>query len=543
MPLYATSAVWYYTHNCNAFKMNYAIDIKEIILKESSHTAGNGTETFVYEPSVADEEPFGSLSLIGWVENKKNRLEFLPNLIASIIRREFYQLGNETAGTRFENALKKANAALADMEKTNKDIAKDVSFCAINIDEDKVRFSVFGDIIVLCGRAGEVIDMRGPRAAWPDKKKLFSTIISGDILPSDAFIFSTERVIDLFSAAGIQKLFTLPLAQQAEIITKIYEKNSAHIPCPDQAAILFEVKDARSVSPNRAWERIKTAVPPKVRWYKKLLAKLLPSKRGFFFYIALCIFAFLGWIIVTAAIQWNALRTISAQFIEAEARAKENTQEAAALLMRASEGARAFIPSLYFSTRARDISQEAHERLLHLFGMHQETPSILASLPTRAVKFTPRHLFNEGEFIYVFGTAPDMYLKVSAQSGETSFALLNLAQPFYTERMFAKDGDFYFINDTKKAAFVLFVKENTLMKVVKTLSAILATPSAQGERRVRDARYALQGENKIIKMKGKENKETFLLGNNHSLIDFDISREGDALFLLTKEKILVFPHQ
>lgn len=523
--------------------MNYTIDIKEIILKESPETAGNGTETFVYEPSIAHEELYGSLSLIGWIENRKIRLEFLPNLIASIIRREFYQPGDETAGMRFEKAMKRANAALADMEKTNKDIAKDVSFCVINIAHDKVRFSVFGDIIILFWRAGEVIDMRGPRNTWPERKKLFSTIISGDILPSDKFIFSTERVIDLFSTAGIQKLFTLTLARQADIITQIYQKNSAHIPFPNQAAILFEVKDARPVSSLTRLKRIKTTTPSKSKWHARCLIKLIPSKRIGLFFMMLFFGVFLARTALTMKVKWNALQNISAQFIAAEAHTKENMREAAALLIQAGAQARELIPSLYFSARAQHISREANERLLHLYGIHREVPSVLSSMATRAVVFAPNYIFDGEEFIYVFGTAPDMYLKVEKQSGETTFAFLNVSEQFHTERMLAKNDDFYFINDTKKAAFVFFPKENKLVKVAKTLAKIIATPSTQGMRRANTAEYVLKEKNKIMKNGAKGRKETFLLGADFQGIDFDVSQDNTALFLLTKEKIYSFPHQ
>lgn len=524
--------------------MNYRINIKEIILKESPNTSENGTETFVYEPSVADEEQFGSFSLIGWVENKKNKLEFLPNLIASIIRREFYKSGDETAGTRFENALKKANAALADMEKTNKDIAKDVSFCAINIAENKVRFSVFGDIIVLFWRAGEVINMRGPRTAWPAKKKLFSTIISGDILPSDKFIFSTERVIDLFSAAGIQKLCTLPLARQAEIITGIYQKNSAHIPFPDQAAILFEVKEARAVSPLISLKGAKIAVPHKLKWHAgRFLAKLFPSKRIFFSAIILPFLIYAAKTAATTVMQWNTLRNISLQFIETEVREKGNAGETAALLINAGVRAREIISSPYLSARAQKISREADEHLLHLYDIHQEIPFVLSSMATQAITFIPSYLFDGGEFIYVFGTTPDMYLKAKKQSGENSFVFLNGPEQFYAERMLAKDGDFYFINDTQKTAYVFFPKENKLVKVAKTISQILAAPSAQGMRRNNTAEYMLKEKNKIIKIGENGRKEIFFLGSNFQVIDFDPSHNGASLFLLTKEKILIFPHQ
>ena len=69
---------------------NYAISTKELILKQAKHKGG--TETFVYEPSNIEEEPLGNLYIIGWMKNGQKDLAFVPNLIASLMKREFYKV-------------------------------------------------------------------------------------------------------------------------------------------------------------------------------------------------------------------------------------------------------------------------------------------------------------------------------------------------------------------------------------------------------------------------------------------------------------------
>ena len=181
-------------------------------------------------------------------------MDFLSNLLASILRREFYKLNGGSAEVNFENALKKANASLADIAKTNADAAEDIGICATNISGSNIRFAKTGNIITLLFRDGKVTDMSkqskadnadGSPKKTKGKKNTFSSVVSGMIYPGDKFIFATEKIIDLFSEKGIAKLFSLNLDGQAEIITEIYQKNRQEIPIADQAVILLEIKEPR----------------------------------------------------------------------------------------------------------------------------------------------------------------------------------------------------------------------------------------------------------------------------------------------------------
>ncbi|MBI1755353.1 hypothetical protein HY250_02220 [Candidatus Azambacteria bacterium] len=537
--------------------MNYKIETKEIILKEPR--GSGGTETFVYEPATVDEEPFGSLYIIGWLQNRKAQLEFLPNLVASIIRREFYKPGEENAEACFEIALKKANAALEDIGKTNKNVAQDINLCVINIAENKVRFCTIGDIITWLWRAGRLIDMSAKKA-HANKKELFSTIIAGGIVPSDKFIFSTGRVMDLFSEKGIQKLCALNLAQQAEIITKIYQKNNGRIPLPDQAAILLEVKHARSISqwiPFATMPRInnasteiqpikeKSMVMIRMKKLFLLVAKQFTSKRGLLSIAMSFLAVTVLWNAAAIGTRFYSLRQLSAKLTRVDALAGENKQEAASLLREIQSETLRIMPSWYLASSAEKLFKEADERLAHLYSIHKEIPLLLTDMRTNlnAMKFLPAYIFDGGDFVYVFGESPDTYAKVKKQSGDISFTFLRLSESFKIERMLAKDGDFYFINNEQKAAYVLFPKENELVKVAKTLKKILNTASAQNTRETQEAAYTLQKGSQIIKRSIHGNTETVFLGTIPPVIDFEISQDKKEILLLTKERIYVFPHQ
>src|SRR3989344_2610315 len=110
---------------------NYAISTKELILKQAKHKGG--TETFVYEPSNIEEEPLGNLYIIGWMKNGQKDLAFVPNLIASLMKREFYKQNGEPAEVLFESALKKANSALSDIAASTANLSDVLGLCIINI--------------------------------------------------------------------------------------------------------------------------------------------------------------------------------------------------------------------------------------------------------------------------------------------------------------------------------------------------------------------------------------------------------------------------
>ena len=136
---------------------HFRIGTKELILKQDKE--GGGTETFVYEPANIEEERLGNLYIIGRLENRKSEFEFLPNLVASVIKREFYKLDENPAEAHFENALKKANATLHDIGKANEGVLEDAHFCVINIAGEAIRLSKFGNIITFLYRENEVVDM------------------------------------------------------------------------------------------------------------------------------------------------------------------------------------------------------------------------------------------------------------------------------------------------------------------------------------------------------------------------------------------------
>lgn len=532
---------------------NYRIGAKEIILKQSKRAAG--TETFVYEPSYIEEEALGSLYIVGWLKNHRQDLDFLSNLLASILRREFYKLNGGAAEVNFENALKKANASLADIAKTNADAAEDVGICAANISGSNIRFAKTGNIVTLLFRDGKVTDM-GKQSKTDNvenslrktkgKKNTFSSVVSGMIYPGDKFIFATEKIIDLFSEKGIAKLFSLNLDGQAEIITEIYQKNRQEISITDQAVILLEIKEPRdpaylSISRNitnkinimenagalvsarkrftplanlrliidkakRAKETLsgikqktRTAVID-LKLHRKNISILSIAIGGF------VLFGF-GYFSVNAKI--NMVRDVNSALINSEKMSKENKNQAIDTLRSAQEIAMQMFSSLYLSGTAERLFKEINIKINKYNGVHIEPPLLVSDINTGALKFSPMFVFDDSDWIYIFGETSEMYYKINKQNKEQLFVLNHQAQE---------------LAETKK-----IIKE------------LVANESKQKTRSDDQSNYHLSSDQrKIIKQEknGTGRKETFLLGSaGNNVIDFTISENEDDIYILSKDRV------
>lgn len=533
---------------------NFAVDVKEIIL---THDGTNtGTETFVYEPSNIEEEAFGNLYIIGWLQNKRHELEFLPNLVASVVRREFYAVDKRTAEEHFESALKKANATLLDINKTNKDIIRDVHFCIVNIVGETVRLCAFGDMIALLYRNGEITDMRQRSSKKQGKTELFSDVITGTVAEGDSIMLGTKPVTDLFSDKGFLKLFSLPLAEQSEIITKIYQKNAREALLPDQALVLIAVQgilgsrwtpfkkntgkrriDASPVAHERALDIFTTTakktgeVGTALYRHAREIPTMSVRKRN-----ARILFSLFAGIIVFGSVyaminaQFMSLRVLE-QRIEA-ARAASDAAVAVELLTSVQRDAILRIPSLLTSTAAENIFHAANTDLNALFGIHITPPLFITRIPTASISFSPSFIFDDETFIYIFSRTPDTVARISKKDGTQRFLFLSGAPADFTaERMVKKEKEFYFVNDTKKTA-VRWHTEGTMLAETKRPT----DKSSVNERNSFGAHYSLKGTT-IVRTADNDTQEKYLAGTIPPLTDFTVSHDNTALYLLSQNMV------
>lgn len=504
---------------------NYKIETKELILKQNQRASG--IETFVYEPSTVDEEVLGNLYIIGWLKNSRQDLSFIPNVIASVIRREFYkQSVTQDAYAHFEFAIQKANEAFKDVAKTNKNVLEDVGICAVNIVADKIRFSFIGECTLLLFRDGELIRMNEASSAeqkdsdgTPDG---FANIVNGDIEENDKFIFSTFAVMDLFSDTGIAKLFQLPQNEQADIVTKIYQKNSKDTPLPDQAAILLEVKAPKIqgvlaftkvlraktsvINPQgqgaAALQTISVALQkmnPKVALKKA--AAIRPHRNAII--ISGIVFAFMlsSFIGIAIYAKLAILAEVRSDTAQAESLIKTSKDEAAALLEQAQRMAFPLLSVWYTHNSAVALLDTINKYINRAHNIYIDPPVMIGTIPIASVKFSPQYIFDDARYVYVYGQDPSFFYRLDKATFQSSFT--------------------FTATSTKQLA----------QNAKKT----------QNKRDMPDALYALSPENnKILKhSKLSTITETFLLGSVSHTIDFTVSADNNSIYLLTQKQLFV----
>lgn len=514
---------------------NYTILAKELILKQAKHKGG--TETFVYEPSNVEEEPLGNLYVIGWMTSGQNELTFVPNLIASLMRREFYKQNGAAAEAMFEASLKKANAALSDIAASNANLTDILGLCVVNIADGKVRFAQTSPVKALLYRDDSVIDI-SHRNKERNGKDFFPSVVAGDIFPRDKLIFGTASVFNLFSDSGIKKLGSLGLDGQAEIISGLYQKNARTASLADQAAILLEIKkqkESRGIANqisavNEAKNKIiKETRRIEIRFDRK--HKIIAGLIALFIILS-------PWYLASQA-RLAAARRIRLNISEADKIAPNDKESARALLQKARIALPTLLSNWYLADEARKISEEIDNKINALDGIYKETATEWAKIDISAFNFSPQYVFDAQNAIYIFGSKADLVYKINKNNRSATFIPLLSGEEFAIERMFEKDGDIYLINDSDKSAYVFYPSTGETAKAAKTLKKILGTPSKQNSRTAGDAFYYADNPGKIIKeTKGREKSEKFLLGSDIAIVDFTLSFDGKNIYILTKDKIL-----
>ncbi len=516
---------------------NYKIETKELILKQNPRTSG--IETFVYEPSTIDEETLGNLYIIGWLTNNRQDLSFISNVIASVIRREFYkqnpvesrssstgQSVTQDPYTHFESAIQKANETIKDVAKTNKNILEDIGICAVNIVGNKIRFSFIGECTLLLFRDNNLIKMNEvSNTIQSDSEAIthgFANIVNGDIEEDDKFIFSTFKVMDLFSDTGIIKLFQLSQNEQADIITKIYQKNSKDTLLPDQATIILDVKSpkiqgvlsfTKSFRAKTSISNIDTQSKSTRKSISESLQKINPTEaiknvasiRPHRNTIGISAIVFICMIVsfISIAIYAKYAILAEAQFntLRAEEIFKTNKDEAMALLEQAQNYTFPLISVWYTHNDAVTLLNTINRDINRVHNIYIDPPIKIGTIPTSSIKFKPKFIIDDTDLTYVFGQDPLFYYKLDKKDQSGSFT--STTEP------------------------------------LKQYSLNIKKP--QNKRDTSDALYTLNSENNKILKKSKLSTltDTFLLGTLPNIIDFTISSDDTRIYILTENQIFI----
>lgn len=503
---------------------NFKINTKELILKQNSRTSG--IETFVYEPSTIDEECLGNLYIIGWLTNSRQDLSFIANVIASVIKREFYKRSSsQDPYIHFESAIQKANDTFRDVAKTNKNILEDIGICAVNIADNKIRFSFIGKCSLLLFRNNELIrineSLMGSHDSPNESSGGFINIVNGDIEENDKLIVSTFMIMDLFSDTGIIKLFQLPQDEQAEIITKIFQKNSKDSVFPDQAVILLDVQSPKTqgvlsfTKTLRTKANIISEAPSSIISKSNLILNLRKSnpkkafvnistirlhKNSFIISLVLIIVIITSFISIAVFAKYAIITEAYSNVTKAESLFVSSPDEASALLIESQNMVYPLLSVWYLHNKASEIFSIINKDINRIHNIYIDPPLIIGSFPAESVLLQPQFIADDENTIYVFGNDSLFFYKIDKKSFYGSFTSTTSPLDEY-------------VKNVKKQ---------------------------HKQRDMSDALYTLHNNgNKIIKhSKLSTISETFLLGDISHIIDFTVSYDNKYIYILTGNQIL-----
>lgn len=531
---------------------NYKILVKEIIL--SNDKKPFGCETFAYEPSNIEEEPLGNLYIMGLVKNQNKEMEFLPNLVASIARREFYKLTDTNPETSFENCLKKVNAAILDLEKEHKNLRKHISFCIVNITKNILRFSQLQGHFIYMLRNNSLINIGGEQKK---SKNLFSAVVSGDIELDDSFIFATTQLKDIFFKKSIKKMLSCDLEKQADTIHKLFDEESKEIPMPQQAVLLFKVsstlkknrlKSVFGVTKKLNDEKI-TKLKQKEKIKKKKeefhsffypLVKFIKERKSFIISLLILIFIMAGAsFYVKMKTASSLVNSINTQITEAKQKSQKNKEEALRTLSNAKKLASGIYSYPFFSDKAKQLEEKiktAKNEINGIFNIKELKK--YGKITGKSFEFHPKFIFEDKGDIYVFGAQLNSFYQIKNNETSGSFLFIDEADPsFEAERAFKDDYGIYFINyiNQKIYRFTPKTKKTEEITDKKAKRQLLRLKPSQYIKEYDDIKYSAD-KNQIIKTKDNEKKELNFL----SLIrikDYTVSDDRKYIYILSEREV------
>ncbi len=519
------------------------IKIRELILSNTKQPSG--CETFVYEPANIEEENLGNLYIIGWVKNKKKEMEFLPNLIASIAKREFYNLANNDPETSFENCLKKLNATFLELGKDHKNLRKHISFCIINTSENTLRFSQVGEHLAYLFRNGSLININKTK----QKKDIFSAMTSGEIKKGDRFIFSTSKISDIFSEKSIKKILSYDIDKQVQVIDKIYKETSKEIPVPSQAVLVLEARDPKEeknikniFGVSKKIKEIKTSQQHETKTNKSKTAlkikETIKEKKWFLISLSSIIIIIIA---VSFYIKYNSGSKLEAEIkneINTSLKiAETNKQQAINNLKSLKETINTLSSYPFFSQKAKNLNQEVEKNINEINGIFNITDiKGYGKISGKSFGFTPRYVFeNEGD-IYVFSDSVNLFYKIPKDKNSGFFIFLDDVN-FETERAFDDGVNFIFINYENKEVYLFDPSTETMKKLEdeKITKRLLRLKPSNYNKEFDEIKYTLD-KNQIVKRENLKNK-TFNFLKLIRINDFIVSDDRKYIYLLSEREV------
>jgi len=247
------------------------IKTEEIIFRGAdtaflSRKAKTVCDIFSYQPENIEQTPLGNLYIVTQLSNVKDS-GHLNNLLASIIKREYYLSPRKGQFNSLQSALKKSNQHLADLaSRGNLEWLGKIHFICASITEKNIFLTQVGDSKAYLFRENHLVNLSHkiiPGSEKPHPSKVFSSVVSGKIETEDKIILATPAINDLFTQSGLRQILinqsNLPnISDQMNRVLREQQK-----PIPLAILLLKAEADEVILKTNSSTKQIaKTITPP-----------------------------------------------------------------------------------------------------------------------------------------------------------------------------------------------------------------------------------------------------------------------------------------
>jgi len=184
-------------------------------------------EIFVNEEEI---ETKGSLIIIIEIEsNKKTTREFINKFLEIAYQAYKQSIGINTEKV-LEDILLQLNQKLANLDYQEKSWPNKINCLITLIKESQINFTAVGNIKAFLVREHQIMDLLKEKIIPQNLQQIFTTIISGNLEPTDAFLLTTPALIDFISLEKIKNfIVSLPPLSASENFKNLLETASPFI--------------------------------------------------------------------------------------------------------------------------------------------------------------------------------------------------------------------------------------------------------------------------------------------------------------------------
>ena len=198
------------------------------------------SNVFYYHSDDYFHNKIGSLFGIIQVLDYSEQSEYIPNLLTSVIKKEFYSQPKRTTEESFEAALKKANLALADLAEHDIVNWNNKLHAMVGVfNNNTLYFTQVGNASIFLGRENKLLNLseNNPSPA-PHPIKTFQDVVVGEISNRDKIIFAGPTIYNVFKFNDLIRLFdTFKSEEFDNLILKTIKKEG-----PDTTILIINSK-------------------------------------------------------------------------------------------------------------------------------------------------------------------------------------------------------------------------------------------------------------------------------------------------------------